>query len=237
MLTELSWERVASNRLRYSLFWTIIKIEVVYLTYHLSELISKLSEGLFKVGALKFGDFVLSSGKRSPYYLDLRILPSFPRFFDEVTDAYIQVIRKEVDEFDKIGGVLTAGVPIATLVSFKMKIPMVYVRSKEKGYGRKRRVEGIIEKGDTILMIDDLITTGGNLIEAANSIREEGAVVSDAVVLIDREQGGVENLKKNGITLHYLMKVSQMMDSLKEKGLISNGEYEEVMEYIRRDGS
>ncbi|MHA1860214.1 MAG: orotate phosphoribosyltransferase [Candidatus Asgardarchaeia archaeon] len=207
------------------------------MTYHLSDLISKLSEGLFKIGALKFGDFVLSSGKRSPYYLDLRILPSFPRFFDEVTDAYIEVIRKEVDEFDRIGGVLTAGVPIATLVSFKMKVPMVYVRSKEKEYGRKRRVEGIIEKGDRILMIDDLITTGENLIEAANSIREEGAVVRDAVVLIDREQGGVENLRENGIRLHYLMRVSQMMDFLKERRLVSDEEYEEVMEYIRGGGT
>ncbi|MHA1596191.1 MAG: orotate phosphoribosyltransferase [Candidatus Asgardarchaeia archaeon] len=207
------------------------------MTYHLSDLISKLSEGLFRIGALKFGDFVLSSGKRSPYYLDLRILPSFPRFFDEVTDAYIEVIRKEVDEFDRIGGVLTAGVPIATLVSFKMKVPMVYVRSKEKEYGRKRRVEGIIEKGDRILMIDDLITTGENLIEAANSIREEGAVVRDAVVLIDREQGGVENLRENGIRLHYLMRVSQMMDFLKERRLVSDEEYEEVMEYIRGVGT
>jgi len=211
-------------------------VEVVYLTYHrTSDLISKLSERLFRIGALKFGDFILSSGKHSPYYLDLRILPSFPKFFDEVTDAYIEVIKKEVEEFDKIGGVLTAGVPIATLVSFKMKVPMVYVRSKEKGYGRKRRVEGIIEEGDRILIIDDLITTGGNLIEAANSIRDEGAIVMDAVVLIDREQGGLENLKENGIKLHYLMKVSQMMDSLKEKGLISDKEYEEVMEYIRRE--
>ncbi|MHA1627051.1 MAG: orotate phosphoribosyltransferase [Candidatus Asgardarchaeia archaeon] len=207
------------------------------MTYHLSDLISKLSEGLFRIGALKFGDFVLSSGKRSPYYLDLRILPSFPRFFDEVTDAYIEVIRKEVDEFDRIGGVLTAGVPIATLVSFKMKVPMVYVRSKEKEYGRKRRVEGIIEKGDRILMIDDLITTGENLIEAANSIREEGAVVRDVVVLIDREQGGVENLRENGIRLHYLMRVSQMMDFLKERRLVSDEEYEEVMEYIRGVGT
>ncbi|MHA1506279.1 MAG: orotate phosphoribosyltransferase [Candidatus Asgardarchaeia archaeon] len=206
------------------------------MTYHrTSDLISKLSERLFRIGALKFGDFILSSGKHSPYYLDLRILPSFPKFFDEVTDAYIEVIKKEVEEFDKIGGVLTAGVPIATLVSFKMKVPMVYVRSKEKGYGRKRRVEGIIEEGDRILIIDDLITTGGNLIEAANSIRDEGAIVMDAVVLIDREQGGLENLKENGIKLHYLMKVSQMMDSLKEKGLISDKEYEEVMEYIRRE--
>ncbi|MEM2156494.1 MAG: orotate phosphoribosyltransferase [Candidatus Jordarchaeales archaeon] len=199
---------------------------------HLTE---QACELLFHVSALKFGSFKLTSGKSSPFYIDLRIVPSYPEVFDKITDMYVLLIKNEADEFDRVAGVPTAGLPIATLVSYKLRAPLLYVRKTAKNHGTQRAVEGVLNDKDRVLLIDDLATTGSSLLDAARAIRSQGGIVAHAVVLIDREQGCVSNLSSNGIKLHYLMKVSQLLETLYRKGLITHSEYQSSIEYIKHE--
>ena len=165
------------------------------------EMKTELGKILNRIGALKFGSFKLTSGEMSPYYLDLRIVPSFPDAFRRIIDLYIELIRNDigVDCFDRIAGIPTAGISIASIVAYLLKKPFVYVRTAERQHGRGRRVEGILLPGNRVLLIDDLITKGGSILKSAEAVRTEGGVVTDAVVLMDREENGKQNLAKDGI--------------------------------------
>lgn len=200
------------------------------------EYIHKITIGLSEIKAIKFGDFTLTSGKWSPFYLDLRIAPSFPSFFDLVTDCYVDIIKNEIDEnIDRIAGVLTAGVPIATLVSHKMVKPMIYVRSKAKEHGRKKLIEGVLEPNDNVIVIDDLVTSGGSVVETIKIIREEKAIANHAVVLVDRQQGALENLNKLGVKLHVLVKVTELIELLYKHEKITEEQFKIVMDYLRKE--
>jgi orotate phosphoribosyltransferase len=197
---------------------------------------TELSRILHKIGAIKFGAFKLTSGRMSPYYIDLRIVPSFPDAFQRVCDTYVEMVRAQLgaQSFDRIAGIPTAGIPFASLISYKMKKPFLYIRAKAKLHGRERRIEGMIMPGSRVLLVDDLITTGLSLRKAAQAIRAEGGVVSDALVLLDREEGGKERLKKDGINLHYLLTAREAANRLFELGAIEEDQYKTILKQARR---
>jgi len=197
---------------------------------------TELSRILHKIGAIKFGAFKLTSGRMSPYYIDLRIVPSFPDAFQRVCDIYVDMVETQmgVQSFDRIAGIPTAGIPFASLISYKMKKPFLYIRPKAKVHGRERRIEGMIMPGNRVLLVDDLITTGLSLRNAAKAIRAEGGVVSDALVLVDREEGGKERLKKDGINLHYLLTAREAANRLFELGAIEEDQYKTIMKQARK---
>jgi orotate phosphoribosyltransferase len=197
---------------------------------------TELSRILHKIGAIKFGAFKLTSGRMSPYYIDLRIVPSFPDAFQRVCDTYVEMVRAQLgaQSFDRIAGIPTAGIPFASLISYKMKKPFLYIRAKAKLHGRERRIEGMIMPGSRVLLVDDLITTGLSLRKAAQAIRAEGGVVSDALVLLDREEGGKERLKKDGIDLHYLLTAREAANKLYELGAIDEDQYKTIMKQARK---
>lgn len=192
---------------------------------------------LMRVSAMKFGTFTLASGKLSPYYVDLRIVPSFPDAYRLTCDAFIQLITHDVglDKFNRISGIPTAGIPFASAVAFQMKKPFLYTRKEVKTHGRERMVEGILLPGDKVLIMDDLITTGGSLINAAKAMRAEGGVVNDAVVLIDREEGGKETLAKEKIKLHSLTKMSEVAKVLLKAGTLSSEQYKSIVRQVKRE--
>ncbi|MEM3700832.1 MAG: orotate phosphoribosyltransferase [Candidatus Bathyarchaeia archaeon] len=191
---------------------------------------------LKKIDALQFGAFKLTSGKISPYYIDLRVIPSFPDAFHRICDFYLGFIKAEIgtENFERIAGIPIAGIPFASLIAYHLKKPFLYIRKDIRLHGRQRRIEGIIAPGDRVLLIDDLITTGLSLKKAAKAIRTEGGVVNDAVVLLDREEGGKEKLEKNGIKVHALLKVSEIANRLCEIGAIDEEQLKTILRQIKK---
>jgi orotate phosphoribosyltransferase len=190
---------------------------------------------LDRIGALKFGAFRLTSGKMSPYYIDLRIVPSFPDTFQKVCDFTAKFVRSEIgiDNFERIVGVPIAGMPLASVVAFTLKKPFLYVRRGARLHGRGRRIEGIIAPGNRVMLVDDLITTGLSFQKAAKSITAEGGVVNNAVVLIDRQEGGKKRLEKSGIKLHALLSVTEIVNTLHELGTIDEGQAKLILKQVK----
>ena len=197
---------------------------------------TELCRILHKIGALKFGTFKLVSGKISPYYIDLRIVPSFPDAFRKICDLYTNLINVTVgaENFDRIAGVPTAGMGFASVIAYNFKKPFFYTRPRMKTHGRERRVEGILMPGNRVLIVDDLITTGKSLIQAVTVIRAEGGVVNDAVVLVNREEGGKEKLANRKVALHYLLDASEAADKLYEVGAITEDQLETIMKQVKK---
>jgi orotate phosphoribosyltransferase len=189
---------------------------------------------LIRNEAIKFGDYTLSSGKKSPYYIDLRQTISSPITMDWISSSLVRIIINEIgkNKVDKILGVPTAGVPFATMVSQKLALPLIYYRKARKEHGVRKKIEGSLERNDRVLIVDDLITTGESVIEAAEAVREQGGIASELVVLLDREQGGTERLRATYIEPHILFKVSDAFTWLTEVDLLSRKEYEEIVKYI-----
>jgi orotate phosphoribosyltransferase len=192
---------------------------------------------LIKNNAIKFSDYILASGKKSPYYIDLRQTISSPITMDWIANAFTRIILNEIgrDRIDKILGVPTAGVPFATVVSQKLSLPLIYYRQARKEHGVRKKVEGTLERNDRVLIVDDLITTGESVIEAAEVVRDQGGVVNELVVLLDREQGGQHRLRSSRIEPHVLFKISDAMTWLHQVGLISDEIYQMVRQYIEEE--
>jgi len=192
---------------------------------------------LIKNSAIKFGDYILASGKKSPYYIDLRQTISSPITMDWIGNALTRIVINEIgkDRIDKILGVPTAGVPFATVVSQKLAVPLIYYRQARKEHGVRKKIEGILDRNDRVLIIDDLITTGESVIESAEVVRDQGGVVNELAVLLDREQGGKERLRSSRIEPHVLFKISDAMEWLHTVGLIEDKVFDTVKRYIKEE--
>ena len=193
---------------------------------------------LIKNNAIKFGDYTLASGKKSPYYIDLRQTISSPTTMDWIANSLTRIVLNEIGtgKIDKILGVPTAGVPFATVVSQKLGIHLIYYRQARKEHGVRKKVEGVLERNDRVLVIDDLITTGESVIETAEVIRDQGGVVNELVVLLDREQGGRQRLRSSRIEPHALFKISDAMIWLNKVGLIEDKIFDTLIKYIEEEG-
>jgi orotate phosphoribosyltransferase len=191
---------------------------------------------LFKIDALKFGVFKLSNGKASPYYVDLRVIPSFPDAFREIIDFYTENITSQVGlkNFDRIAAVPLTGIPFASQVAYNLKKPFLYVRKGVKLQGRERRVEGVLFSGDRVLLIDDLVTTGVTLQKAAEAIRAEGGVVTQAVAFLDREEGGKEKIEEAGVKMLSLLKISEIASTLYDLGAIDKESLKTINKQIKK---
>lgn len=190
---------------------------------------------LKRTSALEFGTFKLSSGRITPYYVDLRVIPSFPDAFRKVSEIYIDAIRRKLGEenFDRVSGIPLAGMAFAVLVAFHLHKSFIYVRQTRRLRGRERKVEGVLMPGDRVLLIDDLVTTGLSLERTAEAIKAEGGVVTDAFVLLDREEGGRERLARNGITLHSVLRITEVAKRLYEMNAIGEDELKIVLNQVR----
>jgi orotate phosphoribosyltransferase len=196
----------------------------------------EMAKILTNIDALQFGLYKLSSGKVSPYYVDLRVVPSFPDAFRDICEFFAETIAKQIGikNFDRVAGVPIAGIPFASQVAYNLRKPFLYVRKGAKMHGRERRVEGILVSGDRVLLIDDLVTTGLSLKESAEAVRVEGGVVTDAVAFLDREEGGREILEKDGVKLHPLLGISEIADTLFEMGSIDEESLKTIKKQLKK---
>jgi len=200
-------------------------------------LMKKVAFDLVINDVLKFGEFTLNSGKKSPYYIDLRQAISDPMTMDLIAGCLARIIENEVgtDSFDKIMGVPTAGIPFTALVCQKLAVPMLYYRKESKDHGIGKTIEGRMEANDRVIIIDDLITSGKSVIQVAEAVRKQGGQIAELVVLLDREQGGREQILSNRIRPHVLFNVSDAFQWLNEVKLLSDNHYEIVTAYINAE--
>ncbi|MEJ5249368.1 MAG: orotidine-5'-phosphate decarboxylase [Caldilinea sp.] len=195
-----------------------------------SETLRALVIELADLGAVRFGNFTLASGIQSPIYIDLRLLVSRPALLARAAEAYAALLADI--PCDRIAGVPYAALPIGTAVAIAADKPLIYPRKEVKDHGLGKLIEGAWQPGDRVAIIEDLITSGGSTIKTAELLREAGLVVEHAVVLIDREQGGVRNLAEAGIAAHAVLTLTQMLDVLVEAGRLDADKRLEVLRFL-----
>jgi uridine monophosphate synthetase len=195
---------------------------------------ARLAQALIDAGCVRFGDFTLKSGIRSPLYLDLRLLASHPTVLRQAAAAYQVVLDGLV--FDRLAAIPHAAMAIGTAIALASGKPMIYPRLEVKDYGRERGVEGEFESGETTVVIDDLATTGGSKFEAVERLRQAGLRVTDVVVLIDRQSGASEALEAQDLRLHSVFTLEQLLEMWEQSGGIRPDEARAVRQFLARNG-
>jgi orotate phosphoribosyltransferase len=191
---------------------------------------------LFKNEIIKFGDFTLASGKKSSYYVDLRLVPSYPHEFRKMVKYLENEITQDIglEKFDSIVSVPTGGLVIASALAIETVKPLIYVRSKPKDYGTSKSVEGKIHDKMKVVMIDDVATTGGSVVNAIKSLKEVNIVINDAYVIVNRMEGANEALEELGIKMHSVLDILQITEILHEQNLIDQEILDKVKKQINK---
>lgn len=196
----------------------------------------RLALQLFEIGAIKFGAFKLKLHEKkpdaplSPIYIDLRLLRSFPDVMNSAVEVYRELIVGL--KFDIYADVPTAATPIVAVLSHLTRVPMISPRKEEKEHGIKRPIDGVFKEGQVALLIDDLITRADSKLEAISVLEENGLKSSDVVVLMDWEQGGVEELNKRGYSCHTAFKLKELLKFYVDSRKISQEQYGKTMNYL-----
>lgn len=185
---------------------------------------------LIAIGAVKFGEFRLKSGIISPIYLDLRLVISFPDLLKAIANLLQETTRDL--SFQRIAGIPYTALPIATAYSLQSGKPMIYCRKEIKAYGTARQIEGIWNPGDSVLVVDDLITDGGSKFETFSVFEKERLSIAGVVVLIDREQGGRERLNNAGYQLFSIISIFEILERIKALNKISAADYDAIRLFL-----
>ncbi len=186
---------------------------------------------LNKIGAIKFGEFTLKSGAQSPVYITLRTLISYPAVMQQVAESYVALLKDL--SYDRMAAVPYAAMPIVAAVSAINHQPWIYKRKEAKAYGIKVPVEGEYREGETVIIVDDLISNGSSKFETIGPFEQEGLKVKDVVVLLDRQQGGAELLAAKGYHLHAVLKMDEILHVLQTEGVITKETVERVQKFLQ----
>ena len=186
------------------------------------EFVKEFARFLHENEIIRFGDFTLASGKKSAYYVDLRLVPSYPQEFRKMVKHLEKEIEESIglDNFDSIVSVPTGGLVIASALAIETVKPLIYVRSKPKDYGTLKMIEGKIHQGMTVLMIDDVATTGGSVVNAIKSLKDSKISVKDAYVMVNRMEGADKALEDLGVKMHSIVDILKISNALHEQGII-----------------
>jgi uridine monophosphate synthetase len=194
--------------------------------------VTNLADSLLEAGCVKFGEFTLKSGLKSPIYIDLRQVISYPKLLEQIGAAYLPTLKGL--EFNRLAGLPYAAIPIATAISLQGGYPMIYPRKEAKEYGTKAEIEGEYHTGETVVVIDDLATTGESKFEAINKLTAAGLKVKDVVVLIDRQSGAREALEQAGFHLHAVLTISELLDYWEKNGMVSHDRISETRKFLEK---
>ena len=200
------------------------------------EFVKEFAVFLHQKGIIKFGDFTLSSGKQSSYYVDLRLVPSYPHEFRRMVKHLEDEIVKDIglDNFDSIVSVPTGGLVVASALAVETVKPLIYVRSRPKDYGTSKSVEGRIHDDMKVVMVDDVATTGGSMLNAVKSLRDANISIQDAYVIVNRMEGADEALSELGVRMHSVLNILQIAETLFEQKLIDAGTLGKVKRQISK---
>ncbi len=192
--------------------------------------LDRLARSLFEAKCVQFGDFTLHSGAHSPIYIDLRLLVSYPKLLMEVARVYAELLAPLT--YDRIAAIPYAALPIGAAVSLYTGAPLIYPRREIKSYGTQRQIEGLYAAGERVVLLDDLVTSGASKVIALQPLLAEGLVVKDIIVLIDRQQGGSEDLTRQGFNVHAALTLRELVEALERQKLVTSEEAAKVLAYI-----
>lgn len=210
----------------YSHFWGFEVLDVV----------SKVAGALFSSDCLKFGSFRIKSGALSPYYIDLSCLLSSPEDFCCVVDVVADEIKRimSFDKIDKLASIELKGALLLPSIACRLELPCVVVRKAQKKYGVTGRIAGgTVVRGEHILFFDDVVTDGMSKVEGMKPLEEFGAQVNHVMVVVDREQGGKENIEKSGYKFRALATISELVKCLLQFSYIPEEQANAVLDYVK----
>ncbi len=172
---------------------------------------ARVKEALVRCKALMYGEFTLASGKKSPYYIDIKKASTDPDVLETIADEMARTIQLEGLRFDKIAGVVLGSIPLAVALSLRTKVPFIMVRREKKDHGTQKMIEGSLEPGDRVLMVEDVITSAGSVIEAIGIVRAAGGEVDDVLCVVNRQEGGEAKLNEMDVRLCSLVTAEDIL--------------------------
>ena len=198
------------------------------------EVVKEFATFLFEKKIIRFGDFTLASGNKSPYYIDLRLVPSYPHEYRKMIKGLQNLIAEDIgfENFHSLVSVPTGGLMVAASLATEIVKPLIYVRKQAKEHGTSKAVEGVTCHDMKLLMIEDVVTSGGSIINAIKSIKEEKMVIVDAYAVVDRMEGATQALQDEGVKLHSLLTINDITQILFEQKLISEDVLKQVQDRI-----
>ena len=201
------------------------------------EFVKEFAIFLYKNNIIRFGNFTLASGKNSSYYVDLRLIPSYPHQFRKMIKNLQNLIVEKtgLDDFDCLASVPTGGLVVTSALAIEIVKPLIYVRSKPKEHGTTKSIEGKISAGMKVVMIDDVMTTGTSVLNGINQLKEAELLVSDLYVIINRLEGGDKALSDIGVQTHQLTDILEITDILFQEKLIDEEIFEKIKNQVNRN--
>lgn len=185
---------------------------------------------LDEMGAVKFGEFTLKSGETSPVYLDLRLLVDRPATLRRVA-RMMQAVSADLT-FKRIAAIPMAGLPIGVAFSIAADVPLIYPRPQVKQHGTSRFIEGTYHPGERVLVVDDVISRADSKLEAIALLEAVQLDVKDLMVIVDRQMGGVEMLAERGYTVHALLTLQEILDTLADLGRLSKDQHDFISAWL-----
>ncbi|EFP01367.1 hypothetical protein GCK72_002256 [Caenorhabditis remanei] len=193
-----------------------------------------LFEELYQMECFRTGEFYLKSGQMTPIYIDLRRIMSSPRVLRMAAQAMCDKLVAKNIKFDYVVGVPYAALPLATLVSDILNTPMLMKRKEAKAYGTKQLIEGVYQPGKTVLLVEDVVTSGESIRETAEAIRKESLKVTDAIAVLDRQQGASANLAEDKLNFMSFLTMEGILDGLITKNEMTEERKHQIIEHLAK---
>jgi orotate phosphoribosyltransferase len=201
------------------------------------EFVKEFAIFLYKNDIIKFGNFTLASGKNSSYYIDLRLVPSYPHQFRKMIKNLQNLIIEKtgLDDFDSLASVPTGGLLVTSALAVEVLKPLIYVRNKPKEYGTTKSIEGKTSAGMKVVMVDDVVTTGTSVLNGIKQLQEAEISISDLYVIINRLEGADKILDEVGVQIHQLTDILEITNVLFQEKLVSEEIFEKIKKQVNQN--